>query len=145
MKRELKVQKRSLRFGSFVLALIGAASGGCATMDSSSDGEDNITTTPATGGFLINELLTVTSGENDITVSSSNGTVTCPAFETRSVGYVAGTALTIKTFPTNQPDCERFIRWDGACAGQTNQCNLVINSDLSTTSVFGSILGCVPK
>ena len=145
MKKDLKVQKRSLRLGSFFLALIGAASGGCATTDSGTDAENDITATPETDGFLIDEVLTVTSGENDITVLSSSGTDTCPAFETRNFAYIAGTALTIKTFPTNLPDCERFIRWDGVCAGQTNQCNLVINSDLSTTSVFGPILGCVPK
>jgi len=90
-------------------------------------------------------VLTVTSGENVITVSSPGRNDTCPRFETRSFAYLSGTALTVTTFAVNTPDCARFLRWDGACAGQSNQCSLVITSDLSTASVYGTIPGCHPK
>ena len=91
-------------------------------------------------------VLNVNSGENPITVSSPGvADNVCPAFETRNFAYIAGAQLSIRTFQTNQPDCEQFIRWDGACAGQGHQCSIVINSNLSTTSVFGPIRGCIPK
>ena len=90
-------------------------------------------------------VLTVTSWVNDVVVLiPPGGFNTCPAFETCTFGYDAGTALTIKTRPKNLADCEKFVRWDGACAGQGATCSLVINNSLSTSAVFGPIPGCVP-
>jgi hypothetical protein len=125
--------------------LIGAAVEGCAVTDSDS-GPDHVAEVGTSITNLSAFVLTVTSGENPITVSSPGlGDNICPAFESRNFAYVGGSSLTIKTFPTNTPDCEQFLRWDGACAGQGHQCSLVINSNLSTTSVFGPIRGCIPK
>ena len=91
-------------------------------------------------------VLTVTSGETAITVSSPGlADNICPAFESRNFAYIGGAQLTIRTLGANIPDCEQFLRCDGACAGQGIQCNLVINSNLSTTSVFGPIRGCHPR
>jgi hypothetical protein len=136
-----------MRLSSFTLVLVltGAAAAGCAMTERDS-GPDDIAEVGASVTKLSAFVLTVTSGENPITVSSPGlGDNTCPAFESRNFAYVGGTSLTIKTFPTNMPDCEQFLRWDGACAGQGHQCSLVINSNLSTTSVFGPIRGCIPK
>jgi hypothetical protein len=129
---------------SIVLVLAGATTVGCATADDQLEGDQTAAVGATTN--LTAFVLTVESGENPITVSSPGvADNVCPAFESRNFAYVSGSQLTIKTFPTNLADCEQFIRWDGACAGQGHQCSLVINSNLSTTSVFGPILGCVPK
>jgi hypothetical protein len=136
-----------MRLSSFslVLVLTGAALEGCAMTDSDTE-RDHAAEIGASTINLSAFVLTVTSGENPITISSVGlGDNICPAFESRNFAYVGGTSLTVKTFPTNTPDCEQFIRWDGACAGQGHQCSLVINSNLSTTSVFGPIQGCIPK
>ena len=130
---------------SIVLVLAGATTAGCAVTDDHLEGNQAMEVGIATSN-LSAFVLTVESGENPITVSSPGvADNVCPAFELRNFAYVGGSQLTIKTFPTNQPDCEQFIRWDGACAGQGHQCSLVINSNLSTTSVFGPIKGCVPR
>jgi hypothetical protein len=130
---------------TLVLVLTGAAVEGCAMTDGDT-GPDHGAQVSSSTINLSAFVLNVTSGENPITVSSPGlGDNICPAFETRNFAYVGGSSLTIKTFATNTPDCEQFLRWDGACAGQGHQCSLVINSDLSTTSVFGPIRGCIPK
>ncbi len=90
-------------------------------------------------------VLTVSSDEGQITVTSSSGTNTCIEADTCNFAYLGGSALTIKSQGQNLPDCEKFNHWVGACAGQTATCNVVINSNLSTSAVFGPILGCVPK
>jgi len=127
---------------SLVLALIGAASGGCAMTDSGTEGSQTAEiVTPSVSAFV----LTVTADENRITVTSSSPTNTCPAFSTCNFAYLGGTALTINTPLKNLVDCEIFNHWDGACAGQGNTCSVVINSDISTTAFFGPLSGCVPK
>jgi hypothetical protein len=127
---------------SLVLALIGAASGGCAMMDSNTDGDAKLgTETSALSAFV----LTVGADENSITVTSSAPTNTCPAFSTCNFAYLQGTTLTIKTALKNLIDCEIFNHWDGACAGQGSTCTVVINSDISTNAFFGPLSGCIPK
>ena len=132
-----------LRSCSLVLALIGVTSGGCAMTDSEIEGVQaaEIGSVTPNGSAIV---LTVTSDVNDVVVSITPSAFnTCPAFETCTFGYDAGTALTIKTRPKNLSDCEQFVRWDGACAGQGATCSIVINSSLSTSAVFGPIPGCV--
>lgn len=130
-----------LRLSGLAVALTAASLGGCAMAEPDQAPEIS-TRTSDLSAFVLN----VNSGENPITISSP-GTAdnVCPAFETRNFAYISGAQLSIRTFQTNTPDCEQFIRWDGACAGQGHQCSIVINSELSTTSVFGPIRGCVPK
>ena len=134
---------RRLRSCSLVLALIGVASGGCAMTDSDIEGTQaaEIGSVTPKGSDIV---LTVTSDVNDVVVSIfTTGFNTCPALETCTFGYDAGTALTIKTRPKNLAECEQFVRWDGACAGQGATCSLVINSSISTSAVFGPIAGCI--
>ncbi len=97
--------------------------------------------TPSVSAFV----LTVSADENNITVTSSAPTNTCPSFSTCNFAYLQGTALTIKTKPQNLIDCEQFTNWDGACAGQGATCSVVINSDISTDAFFGPLRGCIPK
>lgn len=90
-------------------------------------------------------VLSVTADEGRITVTGGGHTDTCLAFSTCNFAYLGGTPLTIKAQAKNLVDCAQFTSWEGACAGQSATCSLVINSDLSTASVYGPILGCIPQ
>lgn len=136
-----------MRLGSFnlVLALIGATSGGCAITDDDAEGSQ----AAEVGAAMTNVsafVLTVSSEENDVVVSSPGHVDTCPGVGTCNFAYIGGTSLTIKTAKNNVIDCALFSHWDGACAGQSATCNLVINSNLSTSAIFQfGIPGCTPK
>jgi len=137
-----------MRFHSFglILALICAASGGCTTQDSDieeSHAAEVRTPAPDLSAFV----LTVTADvESDIVITATNTvTNTCAANHTCNFAYIAGSSLSISTQGRIVPDCERFVDWDCACVGQGALCHLVINSNLSTTPVYGPISGCVPK
>jgi hypothetical protein len=90
-------------------------------------------------------VLTVTGEFGRITVTGGGHTDTCPAGTTCNFAYLGGTALTIKAQAQNLIDCFKFTNWLGACSGQSATCNLVINSDLSTTAVYGPLSGCIPQ
>jgi len=87
--------------------------------------------------------LSADTEENDITVTSSRGVDTCFGF--CDYAYAGGSSLTVRVAPTtNRADCMRFTGWQGACAGQGSICTLTINSDLSTSAMWGPISGCQP-
>lgn len=99
--------------------------------------------TPNVSAFV----LTVTADfESDIDVTNSTSGNNCPAGTTCNFAYLQGTAVTVQTAAQNLIDCRRFSGWTGACAGQGATCNLVINSDLSTSPGYRfKVSGCVPQ
>ena len=136
-----------MRLHSFglIFALICAASGGCTTPDNDIE-ESHVAEVRAPMPDLSAFVLTVIAVESDIVITAANTvTNTCPGNSICNFAYIAGTALTIHTQGRILPDCEKFVHWDGSCAGHGASCSLVINSNLSTTPVYGPILGCVPK
>ncbi len=130
-----------MRYCSFalIITLFGGISGGCAMNGDTEDSQTAEVAVPALSAFV----LTVTTEEQPITVTTSTGTNTCP--DSCSFAYIAGTSLSIHAGARNFADCLQFNSWIGACAGQGNPCTLVINSDLSTTAHYTSIPGCVPQ
>ena len=97
------------------------------------------TATAALSAFV----LTVSSdfNGNTIKVTSPTHIDTCARSATCNFAYLQGTSLTIHTDHLNRIFCSVFDSWVGACAGQTETCTIVINSDLSTTSVFADLGG----
>ncbi len=126
---------------SLVVALIGGISGGCAMTDG--DTESNRTAEAGAAPNVSAFVLSVTTEESPITVTTSTGKNTCA--DSCDFAYIGGTSLSIHAGAQNLADCLRFSSWDGACAGQGNPCTLVINSDLSTTALYSIIHGCVPQ
>jgi len=91
-------------------------------------------------------LLTLSSDESGITVSSAGRVERCPDGGTCSFSYFLGSPLTLTLTSTrNLVDCLQFTGWQGACAGQGSTCSLVANSDLSTTATWSRIIGCIPR
>ena len=89
--------------------------------------------------------LSVDSIESGLTVSSSRGVDSCDSGFCDLV-YAGGASVSIHLTSTkNLTDCLQFSGWQGACAGQGATCNLVINSDLSSSAHWTRITGCVPK
>jgi hypothetical protein len=83
--------------------------------------------------------------ENRITVSSSRGIDTCD-LGSCDFAYAGGVSLTIRVTPTqNLADCLTFAGWHGACAGQGATCTLTINSNLSTSTMWTRLGGCIPR
>lgn len=87
--------------------------------------------------------LSVATGESPVTVTGGGTTNTCGA--SCNFTYLTGTSLTLTAGLQNLVDCLRFSSWSGACSGQGRTCSLVLNSNLSTSAVYSSISGCVPK
>jgi hypothetical protein len=131
---------------TLTLVLIGAASG-CALspLDAEATPADQLgTATTDLSAFV----LTVSGIEAGVNVASPGRTDFCPEGPACNFAYIEGSALTISPSATqNLADCARFTGWRGACAGQGATCSLVINSALSTSTIwkFGGIPGCVPK
>jgi len=126
--------------------LIGVAGGGCAITDGNAEPGQAVevgAVTPNVSAFV---LTVSASAESDITVTSSAHVDTCSASASCNFAYLQGTALTIETAAQNLIDCRRFSGWTGACAGQGATCNLVINSNLSTSPAYKlKVSGCVPQ
>lgn len=128
---------------SLVVALIGGLAGGCAISDG--DTEDSraaeVNVVPDVSAFVLH----VVTEEQPITVtaSGSTNTNTCP--DSCNFAYLGGTSLSIHAGARNVADCLQFSSWSGACAGHGNPCTLVINSNLSTTADYTTILGCRPE
>ena len=90
-------------------------------------------------------VLTVSSNETSVVVSSPGRSDTCFRGSC-NFAYIEGTPLTIQSDAQNWIDCAQFSSWGGACAGQGATCNLVINSELSTFALFRfGIPGCMPQ
>lgn len=135
----------NMRLASFslVLALIPAAAGGCAMTEADPESSQaaEVGISPNLSAFV----LTVDSPEGlPVTVTTSSGTDTCSSFPC-NLAYVAGTSLSIFARRSKIVDCVTFDSWSGACSGQGDPCSLVINSNLSTTAQYRSILGCTPQ
>ena len=135
-----------LRPFHLALALIGAACGGCALAeDDAAPGQSTEVSavTPSISAFV----LTVTANvESDITVTSPAHVDSCTGGTTCNFAYLQGTALTIQTDAKNLIDCAQFSSWSGACSGQGANCNLTINSNISTSARYKfGIPGCIPQ
>lgn len=108
--------------------------------DIDTEGDPKIgTATAALSAFV----LTVSSdfNGNSIKVTSPTHIDTCGRSATCNFAYLEGTSLTIHTDAINRLACSVFDSWEGACAGQTETCTIVINSNLSTASVFADLGG----
>jgi hypothetical protein len=89
--------------------------------------------------------ISLDSLDSGITVSSTRGVDNCDSGFC-DLAYTGGASLTIHLTSTrNTADCLMFSSWQGACAGQGATCNLVINSNLSSSAKWTRISGCVPK
>jgi hypothetical protein len=132
----------------FAIVLGGTLVGGCAMEEVVAETERTAELTgaespvaPAASAFT----LSVSSEGSGIRVIAPTHTLTCADFTFCQFAYVAGTAITVKPRrTTDQVDCIRFSHWEGACAGQSSNCQLVVNSDLSTHAVWVPLLGCRP-
>jgi hypothetical protein len=125
-----------------VVALLAGVSAGCAVSDGAEDrevSEIDIAPPPATAF-----VLSVSALEGPFTVTSATGSNTCDFFHC-DFAFIAGTAVTIHALQANIADCLAFTSWTGACAGQGLTCQLVMNSDLSTSARYGRIAGCRPQ
>jgi hypothetical protein len=125
---------------SLVVTLLAGVSGGCAVSDGAEDREVSEVglAPPPVAAFV----LSVSAIEGPFTVTTATGSNTCDFFQC-SFAFIAGTTVTIHALHANIADCLQFTSWLGACAGQGETCQLVMNSDLSTNARYGRITGCV--
>jgi len=86
------------------------------------------------------------STREEVEVAASDGSVHPPCFGSRcDIAFIAGVTVTLNVpFTTDEVNCLTFDGWTGACAGQGNPCKLVMNSDLTTATVWKRLLGCSP-
>jgi len=90
--------------------------------------------------------VSVSSFESGVSVASPRGVELCPDSGTCQFAYVTGTPITMSLTSTrNVADCLQFSGWQGACAGQSSSCSLVVNSDVSARAVWSRISGCIPR
>jgi hypothetical protein len=117
------------------VALVLLSAAGCATSDGLT-GADSPVETGAVAADSATFTLTVAADSGFVTVTGAGSMNTCIPHTTCHLSYAAGTSLTVDTPVIGETDCFFFSRWDGACAGQTHSCSLILNSDLSTTAVY---------
>ena len=131
---------RRSTFFALALALVGAASG-CAVEDDTATESDELSI--AVEAYVLH----VSSDEGAIRVTKPGPiSEVCPGYGGCNFAFLGGTPLTIRPVqPNNRIDCVKFVRWEGACAGQGSTCSVTINSNLATHAVWGPILGCDPR
>jgi hypothetical protein len=134
----MRLHSSSFVPGGLVLGLIGGLSAGCALPDGDAEGS-RAAELRSQSAFV----LSVSTDENPVSVTTSSGSNSCP--DSCQFAYIAGTSLTLHAGFQNLGDCLRFSGWSGACATQGQTCTLVINSDLSTTALYSRIFGCTPQ
>lgn len=136
---------------SMVTALfaMGTFASGCVVSDEDKLGEDKpgaeqqqVTNA---NSYVIN-IQTEVAGQDQVVVSSSDGTPDRQCFGGCTFAYLAGSTLTLRVpFPRDNINCIMFNGWFGACGGQWNPCTVVLNSDLSTEVNWVIIRGCSPQ
>jgi len=128
------------------VVMMGASVTGCALSgDELKEGQATEDLIAPSAAFVLH-LSTETAPQDQVDVTSSDGTPLRQCFGGCSFAYLAGAALTLRVpFPTDKPNCIVFNGWTGACAGQGSTCNLVLNSDLTTEAIWAPIRGCHPQ
>ena len=128
------------------LALAGTVAGGCAVEDSDEDiASDELAlatgdVAPSATAFTL--TITQNAGVGDVTVSWT------PDFHDIcrndcQEAILSGSRVTLHAL-TNRVDCFKFLKWDGACAGQGSTCEFTMTSDKSTMVTWTRLLGCDP-
>ncbi|HEY0481717.1 MAG TPA: hypothetical protein VGD37_29570 [Kofleriaceae bacterium] len=88
-------------------------------------------------------MLTVSSFHSGVDVFTASRFDECPLATSCSFSYEVGQPVTVEVTNTEDFDaCVRFTGWSGACAGQGASCNLVLGTNMSTTSRWGRITNC---
>lgn len=134
-----------MHIGSYgvISALFCVAFAGCAAAPSDTDEAQEVQSITSLSAFA----LTISGREEDIDVTTTNVSDTCPAFSQCQFGFIGGSVLTIKPTSTkNLIDCLQFAGWTGACTGQGSTCIVTINSDITVgEKLWTRIFGCVPQ
>lgn len=143
------MRNRSLSAAVFAVVVTSLATAGCAVSEDDLASAEVVhaldTAAAATPAAFVLSITTELAPQDQVRITSSDGR-TDPCIGSCNFAYLAGSNLTI-TFPfgtSDRPNCLRFQRWTGACAGQGSRCRLTINSNLVTEAVWVPILGCNP-
>lgn len=132
---------------AIAFAILSASAAGCGLSDEGlgSGPQEDEASAALTNAFTIT-IFTETAPQNQVTVTSSDGTPLRSCVGSCEFAYLAGSALQLRVpFPQDRINCLLFGGWFGACSGQGTTCNLTLNSNLSTEVNWVPWRGCQPQ